>query len=122
MPSAPKLKSTPWTDYHAFRPDFPREGVPVHTLSHARRELAPEARFAMSCIERWGMVAARPAGEDTAGRQKLEVSTPAEVVARACEMSRRAFAAFEEHGWILDLPSMDDAVDAIQEAENANDG
>ena len=41
--------------------------------------------FAAAFIERWGMVAAMPDGEDAAGRSKLRLMSPQELVDRAYE-------------------------------------
>jgi hypothetical protein len=43
----------------------------------------PTAKIAIEMAQRWGMVAAIPDGEDTAGRQKLRLMTPAELAQRA---------------------------------------
>jgi hypothetical protein len=47
-----------------------------------------EARLAATLMERWGMVAGEPDGEDSAGRAKLRLSTPQELAQRACEATR----------------------------------
>ena len=59
-----------------------------------------KARFAMSIMERWAMVAGDPDGEDSAGRSKLRLIEPDEVVHRACEISDHAFEEMEKRGWI----------------------
>ncbi len=64
----------------------------------------PEATFAMQMLERWGMVAAMDDGEDSAGRQKIRVATPEELVWRACTVAEVAFAEFDRRGWMLKLP------------------
>ena len=50
-----------------------------------------EAKLAFSLLERWGMVAAAPDGEDSAGRSKLKLSTPDELVERAFAVAKLAF-------------------------------
>lgn len=74
-----------------------------------RFELTRRARLAVILIEKWGMVAGKVDGEDSAGRSKLELQTPEEVVARACETSERAWAEFEKRGWVFRLPSYEEA-------------
>lgn len=64
----------------------------------------PEANFMLQLVERWGMVAATPAGEDSSGRQKLRLSTPEELVARATEMTALVFHACRDAGWIVPIP------------------
>lgn len=62
--------------------------------------LSFKARIALSFIEKWGMVAACPDGEDSSGRFKSRPLTPVEVVSRAVETTERAFEHFDEKGWI----------------------
>jgi len=62
------------------------------------------AAFAAALLERWGMVCAQPDGEDSAGRQRLRLMTPAELVERACQVTEAAFAEFRKRDWLLDLP------------------
>lgn len=45
----------------------------------------PLAKVAFEMAQRWGMVAAIPDGEDTAGRQKLRLMTPLELAQRAVQ-------------------------------------
>jgi hypothetical protein len=47
-----------------------------------------EGKIVIDLITRWGMVAAMPDGEDSAGRQKLRLMTPEELVERAVESAR----------------------------------
>lgn len=64
----------------------------------------PEAQFAMQLIERWGMVAGIPEGEDSAGRAKIGLMAPKDVVARAIETTELAFLAMDEKGWFIQVP------------------
>ena len=59
-----------------------------------------EATAVLNFIEKWGMVAAAPDGEDSAGRQKLRLATPEEMVARAMQTTEAAFRTLRAHGWI----------------------
>lgn len=81
-------------------------------------ELTTEARFAMQLIERWGMVDAAPDGEDKAGRSKLRLLDPIEVVDRACDTASFAMVAFTARGWLTrrDLTPEEAARAAIKEA------
>lgn len=67
-----------------------------------------EARLACALIERWGLVAAMPDGEDAAGRAKLRKLAPAELVMEACETAQLAVAEFRKRGWVKSLPSLAD--------------
>lgn len=69
---------------------------------HTQAKYHPDmrARLAMTLIEKWGMVAATVAdGEDSAGRQRTRLLTPAEVVGRACETAERAVEEMHSLGW-----------------------
>lgn len=65
------------------------------------------AAFMEEFIGRWGMVAAIPDGEDTAGRQKLRMATPAELVDRATSVTELAFDVMKEKGWVIDGPTIE---------------
>lgn len=77
-------------------------------IIHERRTCSMEARMATIMLEKWGMVAAAPDGEDSAGRSKLHLSTPEELVTRACNTAAAAVAEFERRGWLVDVPSYDE--------------
>lgn len=64
-----------------------------------------EAQFVLHLIEKWGMVAGDDGGEDSAGRAKLRLQTPEEVVARAMQTAEAAFRTLREHGWIAPMPA-----------------
>ena len=73
-----------------------------------------EANLAAALIERWGLVAAKPDGEDSAGRAKLRKSAPQELVTEACETAALALAEFRRRGWTkqaLTQPEVDDILD-----------
>jgi hypothetical protein len=69
------------------------------------------ARMAVALIEKWGMVAAIPDGEDTAGRQKLRMMKPKEIVERAIDTAKMAMNAFEQEDWIDEFPSAMDEIE-----------
>lgn len=52
-------------------------------MVHETELFEQEAVIAGQMLERWGMVSAIEDGEDSAGRQKLRLATPDELVARA---------------------------------------
>ena len=70
-----------------------------------KERIYAEAAFAMHLIERWGMIAATPDGEDSAGRAKLRPLSATEVVDRACDVSSTAFMAFRLRGWLETDPT-----------------
>ena len=63
-----------------------------------------KARMAAALLEKWGMVACLPDGEDSAGRQKLRLMTPHELVERATDVAEIAFTAFNHFNWIEQVP------------------
>lgn len=83
-----------------------RFGEKEVVISHVQM-LRKEAELVAAFIERWGMVAGQPDGEDTAGRHKLRLSTPEELVTRAFEIAEVFFAEAEKRGYVLDLPQIE---------------
>jgi hypothetical protein len=82
---------------------YQKKDIVVH-----RREILDEtARTAISFIERWGMVAAVPDGEDTAGRQKLRLSTPKELVDRAFEIACQCVEQARSNGHVIECPAFE---------------
>ncbi len=67
----------------------------------------PQAELAMTLIERWGMVAGDVDGEDSAGRQKIRLQTPDELIERACKTAEAAMAEFQQRGWMMAIPKPD---------------
>lgn len=119
--SAP-IVSSAHADLHAVRPRYGDDtGFPVKIAQHPRVAIGPEANFALACIERWAMVAAELDGEDSAGRAKLRRMSPDEVVAHACDCAAKAFAAFKDRGWVIDVPSMAELAEAVKDQENNNE-
>ncbi len=77
----------------------------------AGEHLQFEARLATQLIERWGMVMGKPGGEDSAGRAKIDIMPVDELVTRACDAAQQAAAAFRVRGWVLELPSFEEAAE-----------
>ena len=118
---APKIGGNETVDLHAVRPRYPDNVFSVVVGNHERQRPDMRARFALACIERWGMVAAVPDGEDSAGRSKMRRCGVDEVVQFACLSAEAAFNQFQKRGWLIDIPSLDEVRDALQDNENAND-
>lgn len=66
------------------------------------------AAFAMLLIEKWGLVAALPDGEDSSGRAKLRLPTSEELVARAFEIAEAAFGHAAMRGRMVPLPDLNE--------------
>lgn len=62
------------------------------------------ARFAFSLIEKWGLVAGRPDGEDSAGRSRLGLMPANEIVTRAFDTAEIAWTEAQRRGWMLEVP------------------
>jgi hypothetical protein len=69
-----------------------------------KRQPVRAAEIAQELVTRWGIIAARPDGEDSAGRAKLALLAPAEIVQRACDTAELLIAEFEKRGWFVELP------------------
>ena len=92
------------------------ECIQIAYLKHADQR----AQLAFALIERWGMVSAKEFGEDSAGRQKLAPMTPAEVTERAFACAAAAFETAEARGWVVSLPTWEEAEDVIRSIEGDN--
>lgn len=77
-----------------------------------------EARMASLLIEKWGLVAAAPDGEDSAGRSQVRLLNPNEVVERACTTAQLAVATFRERGWVYQMPSLKEIHEQVGKREN----
>jgi hypothetical protein len=86
------------------------------------RKFVPDERvgFAMSIIEKHALVAAVPDGEDSAGRQRLAMPTPHEIVDRACDIADEAFKMFEARGWRQAMPNPDELMDMARANSKRN--
>lgn len=94
-----------------------RFGEGPGVMAHSRIMFDARATLAEQFVSRWGMVAATPDGEDSAGRQKVRLATPIELAHRACEMISALTSEFAARGWILEVPSYSDVKDAVQKSE-----
>lgn len=74
--------------------------VVVHTLE----AVTSEGQFMMTIIEKHAMVAGKPDGEDTSGRQKLALTPIEELVDRSAKLARKTFDRMREEGWMVEIP------------------
>lgn len=84
-----------------------------------REVMEIEARLASEMIIRWGMVAAAPDGEDSAGRAKLRLLTPAELVERACESATLLIMECRARDWVHITPSINASGDKEKNDEQS---
>jgi len=85
-----------------FNTKYGESSVTLHETEIAEQE----AKLAFSLLERWGMVAASPDGEDSAGRQKLRLSTPEELVGRAFTVAKIAVDHARDNGLMHNMGSL----------------
>jgi hypothetical protein len=83
---------------------YDRDDVVVWNREH----LELQAKFAFDFAVRWGMVAAMPDGEDSAGRQQLRLATTDELVSRSVECAEKLFDEFRRREWIHQTPSLEE--------------
>lgn len=74
-------------------------------LAHDSHQVNMVGRMAHVLIEKWGMVAGIPDGEDSAGRSALRLMTPDEIVGRSFETAELFEAAAFARGHMLEVPS-----------------
>lgn len=99
-------------EFEAFDNSF--QGPPTWTIFR-RETLNPEAEFAYHLLERWGMVTGVPDGEDRAGRQRIRMMTPVEMVDRATSTAAIFWEHINRMGWVQEIPSPEEARVAIEE-------
>lgn len=80
---------------------------------HSTRMFYSVADMAVEFAKHFAIVAATPDGEDSAGRAKLRLSTPAEVVQRSCDIAEGLWNEFESRGWMFEVPLPKGAEDVI---------
>lgn len=65
-----------------------------------------EAKLAFAMIERWGMIAGTPDGEDSAGRAKITTMPVDELVGKAFETARLAMKMARDKKLIHKAPTL----------------
>lgn len=105
------------TEFQYFKDEFAAERKRTTYSAHDTEHLTAKARFACNLVERWGMVAARDDGEDSAGRHKIKLHSPTEVVSRAVEMTDALWVALRKEGWIEDIPTLEEIKKNLTEKE-----
>lgn len=76
----------------------------VYPMLYRTVETTTVAKMAIEMCSRWGMVAATPDGEDTAGRQRLRSLEPDELADKACRTAQALWMRFERLGWLVAIP------------------
>lgn len=75
-------------------------------VAHETEQLDQEAKLAVEMAVRWGMVAALEDGEDSSGRQKLKLLSPAEVCERAFQVAHQMMVKARERGLVVQAPDI----------------
>ena len=88
-------------------------------MTHARTALTGPAVIAAQYVERWGMVAGMPDGEDSTGRQQLRLSTKNELVSRALDIAEELYAQADARGFLVQLPEYESMREPPDEGSNA---
>lgn len=91
-------------------------GEPKVTI-HQRDIIDRKAQFALGLIERLGICAGMPDGEDSNGQQKIRIMSPEEIVAKAFELADKSYEEIRIRGWVDCLPPWDEIMEKIQEVE-----
>lgn len=82
------------------------------------------ASYAMDLAKHFALVAGIPDGEDTSGRQRLRLATPAEVASRACQVAEILFQQMGDRGWYHQVPThlgKDDQMDSPELLDRISD-
>ena len=66
-----------------------------------------EAALAFYLLEKWGMVTAADAGEDSGGRQKIKLLPVKETVKRAFDMAEMAYEEMRKRKLFVALPDVE---------------
>lgn len=65
-------------------------------------------RLAAVLVERWGLVAAKFDGEDSAGRAKMALPSVREVVERAFDMAEGFMSEAKRRGHLVEIPDLNE--------------
>jgi len=72
-----------------------------------RTAFTNKGKMAWELLQRFATIAAETKGEDSTGRAKLELLSPNDVVARACDIAEVAWDEFARRDWLLTLPPVE---------------
>lgn len=101
-------------------PKFGYRGEPEGMVIHSTECLGPIALIAAGLIDRWGMVAAMPDGEDSAGRSRVRLATVEEVVCRAFDAAEGLYDEARNRGHILNAPTWEELLIQGEEERKKN--
>lgn len=102
-----------------IRPQFrgDQKDVVVYSVEHADQT----AVFAMQLLEKWGLVAAIPDGEDSAGRAKLRLPTVNEIVTRAFDIAEVSMSEARMRDLMVNVPDLNEINKESDDAEAAKE-
>jgi len=90
-----------------------------HVTVYRTEQLQPIAEAAFIFLEKWGMVQASDAGEDSAGRAKTSLMSSVETVRRAFDIAEEAYRVARERGLLLQLPDLNEINAEVDAKEKA---
>jgi hypothetical protein len=69
-------------------------------------EFAPTevGQLAIQFAHHFGIISAKPDGEDSSGRSKLALLEPQEVASRSCDCAEKLWAEMKKRNMIIDVP------------------
>lgn len=77
-----------------------------------------EAAFAFQLLSHFGLVAGKPDGEDSSGRQRATMLPVTETVARCFDLAQEAYRVARERGLMVTLPDLNE-INAEKDEERA---
>lgn len=103
-----------------IREKFTNDPMP-EVVMHDTEAPDAEGRFALSLVERFGLVAADAGLETSTGHAQFRVLPPEDVVDRAFILSRLAFARLRSEGMMTAIPAYAELVERGKEARDAEE-
>lgn len=100
---------------------YARDSRPYLT-AHDNEFLNAKARFACDLVVSWGMPwASADYKVDLDGGYTRMAHRPEHIVRRAMEITERLWEAFGDYGWIIDMPTLNEATAIIEANKNLSD-
>lgn len=90
-------------------------------VAYETESLDNVGRLAIVLIEKWGLVAATPDGEDTAGRAKALLPSNSELVERALDIAALFYAEARTRGHVVTLPDLNEINEGLDKKGEARE-
>jgi len=92
-----------------------------HINVYDNEYLTNRAKICLDMITKWGIIAGDNDGEDSAGRSRLKLQDPKELVDRAISITEYAFNRFKENGFIYESMTLKEAKKIVKEKNTKNE-